>query len=81
MGLKVFTTPSVPLQGTETFLRGKEGSTSHLGLLPSVKKRETALQFSEPLRSKVGGVSKPSPCCAGPGDIDIWVNKCYKYSI
>ena len=59
MGLKVFTTPSVPLTGTETFLTVKEGSTSHLGLLPSGKKRETALQFSEPLRSKIGGVSKP----------------------
>ena len=36
----------------------KEGSTSHLGLLPSGKKRETALRCSEPLRSKVGGASK-----------------------
>ena len=59
----------------------KEGSTSHLGLLQwslhplrfprlrgtetSGKKRETALQCSEPLCSKVGGASKPSPCCAG----------------
>ena len=43
----------------------KEGSTSHLGLLPSGKKRETALRCSEPLRSKVGGASKPSPGCAG----------------
>ena len=25
----------------------------------------TALRCSEPLRSKVGGASKPSPCCAG----------------
>ena len=39
----------------------KEGSTSHLGLLPSGKKRKTALRCSEPLRSKVGGASKPSP--------------------
>ena len=30
-------------RGTETFLTVKEGSTSHLGLLPSGKKRETAL--------------------------------------
>ena len=36
----------------------KEGSTSHLGLIPSGKKRETALRCSEPLRSKVGGASK-----------------------
>ena len=40
----VFTPPSVPRsRGTETFLTVKEGSTSHLGLLPSGKKRETAL--------------------------------------
>ncbi len=44
----------------------KEGSTSHLGLLPSGKKRETAPpRRSEPLRYKVGGASKPSPDCAG----------------
>ena len=44
----------------------KEGSTSHLGLLPSGKKRETAPpRRSEPLRSKVGGASKPSPYFAG----------------
>ena len=43
----------------------KEGSTSHLGLLPSGKKRKTALRCSEPLRSKVGGPKRSSPCCAG----------------
>ena len=44
----------------------KEGSTSHLGLLPSGKKSETAPpRRSEPLRYKVGGASKPSPCFAG----------------
>ena len=43
----------------------KEGSTSHLGLLPSGKKRETALRCSEPLRSKVGGPKRSTPCCAG----------------
>ena len=43
----------------------KEGSTSHLPLLPAGKKRKTALRCSEPLCSKVGGASKPSPCCAG----------------
>ena len=37
----------------------KEGSTSHLGLLPSGKREETAPpRRSEPLRSKVGGPSK-----------------------
>ena len=44
-----------------SFLTLKEGSTSHLGLLPSGKKRETALRCSEPLRYKVGG---PSKVCA-----------------
>ena len=50
----VFTTLSVPLTGDRnlpylfsktypSFLTVKEGSTSHLGLLPSGKKRETAL--------------------------------------
>ena len=49
-----------------SFLTVKEGSTSHLGLLPSGKKRETAPpRRSEPLRSKVGGPSKVSPYFAG----------------
>ena len=44
----------------------KEGSTSHLGLLSSGEKKETAPpRRSEPLRSKVGGASKPSPGYAG----------------
>lgn len=51
----VFTTFSVPLVGdrnlpypfskiTPSLFTLKEGSTSHLGLLPSGKKRKTALQ-------------------------------------
>ena len=41
----VFTPPRFPRsRGTETFLTVKEGSTSHLGLFPSGKKRKTALQ-------------------------------------
>ena len=51
----------------------KEGSTSHLGLLPSGKKRETALRCSEPLRYKVGGPSKVYAMLCGmgpPGDND-----------
>ena len=54
-----------------SFLTVKEGSTSHLGLLPSGKKRETALRCSEPLRSKVGGPSKVFAILCGmepPGD-------------
>ena len=44
----------------------KEGSTSHpdpLTLRGEGGNRPT--RCSEPLRSKVGGASKPSPCCAG----------------
>ena len=50
----------------------KEGSTSHLGLLPSGKKRKTALRCSEPLRSKVGGASKPSPWLCGMGPLGCY---------
>ena len=44
----------------------KRGSTSHPDPLSSGAREETAPpRRSEPLRSKVGGASKPSPCCAG----------------
>ena len=43
----------------------KEGSTSHLGLLPSGKKRKTTLRCSEPLRFMVGGPKRSTPCYAG----------------
>ena len=44
----------------------KEGSTSHPGPLPLRGEGETAPSCrSEPLRSKDGGASKPSPDCAG----------------
>ena len=44
----------------------KEGSTSHPDPLSSGAREETAPpRRSEPLRSKVGGASKPSPGCAG----------------
>ena len=51
-----------------SFFTIKEGSTSHLGLLPSGKKRKTALRCSEPLRYKVGGPSKvyAKLCGLGP---------------
>ena len=40
----------------------KEGSTSHLGLLPLREEEgNRPTRCSEPLRSKVGGASKPSP--------------------
>ena len=50
-----------------SFLTLKEGSTSHLGLLPSGKKRKTALRCSEPLRYKVGGPSKVFAKLCGMG--------------
>ena len=34
-------------------------------LFPQEREDVTALRCSEPLRSKVGGPSKVSPCCAG----------------
>ena len=55
-----------------SFFTIKEGSTSHLGLLPSGKKRKTALRCSEPLRSKVGGASKPSPWLCGMGPLGCY---------
>ena len=53
-------------RGTETLFTIKEGSTSHpdpLTLRGEGGNRPT--RCSEPLRSKVGGASKPSPDCAG----------------
>ena len=43
------------------------GSLTHSQALALSKRARdvTALRCSEPLRSKVGGASKPSPCCAG----------------
>ena len=43
----------------------KGSSTSHPSPLSSEERDVTALRCSEPLRSKVGGASKPSPNCAG----------------
>ena len=45
----------------------KRGSLTHSQALALSKRARdvTALRCSEPLRSKVGGASKPSPCCAG----------------
>ena len=43
-----------------SFLTLKEGSTSHLGLLPLREEEgNRPTRCSEPLRSKVGGASKP----------------------
>ena len=55
----VFTTPSVPLLGDRN---------------PQGREDVTALRCSEPLRSKVGGASKPSPCCAGWDRLGTIVN-------
>ena len=81
-----FATLSVPLTGDRnlpyrlrrspskiipSFFTIKEGSTSHLGLLSSGEKKETALRCSEPLCFMVGGASKPSPCFAGWDRFDL----------
>ena len=52
-----FSNPSVSLS--------KGSSTSHPSPLSSEERDVTALRCSEPLRSKVGGPSKPSPNCTG----------------
>ena len=67
-----------PRSGTETLFTlkegdfsnhpvplSKEGSTFSPSPSSSGSGDVTALRCSEPLRSKVGGASKPSPCCAG----------------
>ena len=55
-----------------SFFTIKEGSTSHLGLLPLREEEENRpTRCSEPLRYKVDGASKPSPWLCGmgpPGD-------------
>ena len=55
--LLIFSNHPVPLS--------KEGSTSSPSPSSSEGGDVTALRCSEPLRSKVGGPSKVSPCCAG----------------
>ena len=53
-------------RGTETFLTVKEGSTSHLGLLPSGKKRETALLGAQNRYVlRLAGHQSPRHVCAG----------------
>ena len=49
-----------------SFLTVKEGSTSHLGLLPSGKKRETALLGAQNRYAlRLADHQRSSPCCAG----------------
>ena len=49
-----------------SFLTVKEGSTSHLGLLPSGKKKETALLGARNRCAlRLAGHQSPSPDCAG----------------
>ena len=73
----VFATPSVPLTGdrnlpypfskiTPSLFTLKEGSTSHLGLLPSGKKRETALLGARNRYAlRLADHQRSSPDCAG----------------
>ena len=58
-----FSNPSVSLS--------KGSSTSHPSPLSSEERDVTALRCSEPLRSKDGGASKPSPNCAGCDRLSI----------
>ena len=60
-----------------SFLTIKEGSTSHLGLLSSGEKKETALRCSEPLRSKVGGPSKVFAMLCGATVLKL--SNCWQY--
>lgn len=61
--VKVFTAPSVPLVGDSS---RRKVLNPFPNPRPFKRARDvTALQCSEPLRYKVGGPSKPSPCCAG----------------
>ena len=51
-----------------SFLTVKEGSTSHLGLLPSGKKRETALLGARNRYAiRLAGHQSPAPCLCGLG--------------
>ena len=57
-----------PLKTYPSFLTLKEGSTFLTKpLFPQEREDVTALWCSEPLRSKVGGASKPSPWLCGMG--------------
>ena len=62
------TRPSLPLKKEFLLplrLSCKESSTFSPSPSSSGSGEVTALRCSEPLRYKVGGASKPSPCCAG----------------
>ena len=63
-----FSNPSVSLS--------KGSSTSHPSPLSSEERDVTALRCSEPLRSKDGGASKPSPGCAGWDRLDTTGDTC-----
>ena len=55
-----------------SFLTVKEGSPFLTKpLFPQEREDVTALRCSEPLRYKVGGASKPSPCFAGWDRLDL----------
>ena len=56
----------MPSKIIPSFFTIKEGSTFLIKpLFPQGREDVTALRCSEPLRYKVGGPSKVSPCCAG----------------
>ena len=49
------------MRKSERIFTLKGGTTSHLGLLPSGKKRKPPYSVLKPLRYKVGGPSEVSP--------------------
>ena len=57
---------SLTLKGGSTFLTKP--------LFPQGRENVTALRCSEPLHSKVGGASKPSPSCAGCDRLGCYVS-------
>ena len=58
-----------------SFLTVKEGSTSHLGLLPSGKKRKTALLGARNRYAiRLADQSKVSPYCAGWDRLGKWIS-------
>ena len=61
----VFKTLSVPLVGDSPPAGGALTHSQALALSKRARDVTAPSRCSEPLRSKVGGASKPSPCCAG----------------
>ena len=74
--------PSLPLKKAfsktyPSFLTVKEGSTSHLGLLPSGKKRETALLGAQNRYAiRLADHQRSTPGCAGWDRMGVGYMEC-----